>query len=103
MQVDDIITQSGLAAPQVAGMLTILEMKNIVRRVPGNAYIQGAVESSETLFRDLVDGETSGTTLCGNGSVALILKYFRPSMSRRSYGSAGAPPQQNPHPIAFSR
>ena len=40
MQVDDIITQSGLAAPQVAGMLTILEMKNIVRRVPGNAYVR---------------------------------------------------------------
>lgn len=40
MQVDEIIEKSGLPAPMVAGTLTILEMKNIVRRVPGNAYIR---------------------------------------------------------------
>lgn len=40
MQVDEIIEKSGLAAPMVSGTLTILEMKSIVRRVPGNAYVR---------------------------------------------------------------
>ena len=40
MPVDDIIERSGLTSPMVSGTLTILEMKNIVRRVPGNAYVR---------------------------------------------------------------
>jgi len=40
MQVDEIIEKTGLPAPMVSGTLTILEMKNIVRRVPGNAYVR---------------------------------------------------------------
>lgn len=40
MSVDEIIEKSGLPAPLVSGTLTILEMKSIVRRVPGNAYVR---------------------------------------------------------------
>ncbi len=40
MPVDEIIERSGLAAPMVSGTLTVLEMKNVVRRVPGNAYVR---------------------------------------------------------------
>ena len=40
MQIDEIIEKSGLAAPLVSGTLTILEMKSIVKRVPGNAYVR---------------------------------------------------------------
>ncbi|MGC8862283.1 MAG: DNA-processing protein DprA [Armatimonadota bacterium] len=40
LQIDDIIDQTGLPAPLVAGTLTILEMKNVARRVPGNAYVR---------------------------------------------------------------
>ena len=40
MQVDEIIEQCGLPAPMVSGTLTILEMKNVVKRVPGNAYVR---------------------------------------------------------------
>lgn len=40
MQVDDIILKSGLSVPLVSGTLTILEMKNLIRRVPGNAYVR---------------------------------------------------------------
>jgi DNA processing protein len=40
MQIDEIIEKSGLAAPLVAGTLTLLEMKSIVKRVPGNAYVR---------------------------------------------------------------
>ncbi len=40
MQVDEIIERTGLPAPLVAGTLTILEMKSIARRVPGNAYVR---------------------------------------------------------------
>ena len=40
IQVDEIIEKTGLPAPMVAGTLTILEMKNIARRVPGNAYVR---------------------------------------------------------------
>jgi DNA processing protein len=40
MQVDDIIIKCGLSAPLVSGTLTILEMKNLIRRVPGNAYVR---------------------------------------------------------------
>jgi DNA processing protein len=40
MPVDEIIERSGLTAPMVSGTLTMLEMKNVVRRVPGNAYVR---------------------------------------------------------------
>ncbi|MCE5323858.1 DNA-processing protein DprA [bacterium] len=40
MQVDEIIEKSSLSAPMVSGTLTVLEMKNLIRRVPGNAYIR---------------------------------------------------------------
>ena len=40
VQVDDIIDKCGLPAPMVAGTLTILEMKGVVKRVPGNAYVR---------------------------------------------------------------
>ncbi len=40
MQVDEIIERCGLPAPMVSGTLTILEMKNVVKRVPGNAYVR---------------------------------------------------------------
>ena len=40
MQVDEIIEKTGLPAPMVAGTLTVLEMKGIARRVPGNAYVR---------------------------------------------------------------
>ncbi len=38
--VDMIIEKSGIAAPMVSGTLTVLEMKNVVKRVPGNAYVR---------------------------------------------------------------
>lgn len=38
--VDEIIEKSGISAPMVSGTLTILEMKNVVKRVPGNAYVR---------------------------------------------------------------
>lgn len=40
MPVDEIIEKSGIAAPMVSGTLTILEMKRVVRRVPGNAFVR---------------------------------------------------------------
>lgn len=40
MQIDEIIARCGLSPQMVAGTLTILEMKNIVKRVPGNAYVR---------------------------------------------------------------
>lgn len=40
MPIDKIIEKTGLPAPMVSGTLTVLEMKNIVRRVPGNAYVR---------------------------------------------------------------
>ena len=39
-QVDGLIVESGLTAPQVTGMLTLLEMRGLVRRVPGNVSVQ---------------------------------------------------------------
>jgi len=38
--VDEIIERCGLPAPMVSGTLTILEMKSVVKRVPGNAYVR---------------------------------------------------------------
>lgn len=40
VQLDEIIEKTGMSAPMVSGTLTILEMKNVVRRVPGNAYVR---------------------------------------------------------------
>lgn len=40
VSVDTIIAKSGMSAPLVSVTLTMLEMKNIVRRVPGNAYVR---------------------------------------------------------------
>jgi DNA processing protein len=37
---DQIITESGLPAHEVAGHLTLLEMRGLVKRVPGNAYVR---------------------------------------------------------------
>ncbi|MBI2844536.1 MAG: DNA-protecting protein DprA [Armatimonadetes bacterium] len=38
--VDQIIHESEMSAPSVTGTLTLLEMKGIVKRVPGNAYVR---------------------------------------------------------------
>ena len=40
MPIDQIIMKSGLSAPMVSGTLTILEMKSVIKRVPGNAYVR---------------------------------------------------------------
>jgi DNA processing protein len=40
MPVDEIIDKAELPAPVVSGTLTILEMKGVVKRVPGNAYVR---------------------------------------------------------------
>lgn len=40
VQMDDIIAACELPAPMVAGTLTILEMKGVVKRLPGNAYVR---------------------------------------------------------------
>lgn len=38
--VDQLIVASGLTAPQVIGILTLLEMRGLCRRVPGNAFVR---------------------------------------------------------------
>lgn len=40
MPIDQIIEKTGISAPMVSGTLTILEMKNVIKRVPGNAYVR---------------------------------------------------------------
>ncbi len=40
VQMDEIINACALPAPMVSGTLTILEMKNFVKRVPGNAFVR---------------------------------------------------------------
>lgn len=40
MPMDEIIAASGLSASMVAGTMTVLEMKGVIRRVPGNAYVR---------------------------------------------------------------
>ncbi|MDO8585411.1 MAG: DNA-processing protein DprA [Armatimonadota bacterium] len=37
---DVVIRESGLAASEVIGLLTLLEMRGYVRRVPGNCYVR---------------------------------------------------------------
>lgn len=39
-QMDGLIGESGLTAPQVSGILTLLEMKGLARRMPGNAFVR---------------------------------------------------------------
>ena len=39
-QVEGMIHESRLSAPQVAGILTLLEMRGLARRVPGNAFVR---------------------------------------------------------------
>ena len=39
-QVEGMIGESGLAAPQVMGILTLLEMRGLAKRVPGNAFVR---------------------------------------------------------------
>ena len=39
-QTERMIQESGLTAPQVAGILTLLELRGLARRVPGNAFIR---------------------------------------------------------------
>ena len=39
-QTEGMIQESGLTAPQVAGILTLLELRGLARRVPGNAFIR---------------------------------------------------------------
>ncbi|MGI4791468.1 MAG: DNA-processing protein DprA [Janthinobacterium lividum] len=39
-QTEGMIQESGLTAPQVAGILTLLELRGLARRVPGNAFVR---------------------------------------------------------------
>jgi DNA processing protein len=36
--VDELVQRLGMAVPQLSGMLLLLEMKKVVRRLPGNRY-----------------------------------------------------------------
>lgn len=38
--VDSLISESGFTAPQVTAILTLLEMRGLARRVPGNAFVR---------------------------------------------------------------
>ena len=40
LPMDDLILETGLAAQAVSGALLMLEMKGVVRRLPGNAYVR---------------------------------------------------------------
>lgn len=35
---DELAREMGLAVPQLAGLLLMLEMRKVVRRLPGNRY-----------------------------------------------------------------
>jgi DNA processing protein len=39
-QVEGMIHESGLTAPQVSAVLTLLEMRGLAKRVPGNAFVR---------------------------------------------------------------
>jgi len=39
-QVEGMITESKLSAPQVTGILTLLELRGLAKRVPGNSFIR---------------------------------------------------------------
>ena len=38
--IDDVILESALPAGQVSSLLMTLELKGVVRRLPGNAYLR---------------------------------------------------------------
>ncbi len=40
VSIDAIIEKTGMPAPLVSSTLTILEMKNVIKRVPGNSYVR---------------------------------------------------------------
>ena len=39
-QVEGMITESKLSAPQVTGILTLLELRGLAKRVPGNSFVR---------------------------------------------------------------
>ncbi len=39
-QTEGMIYESGLSAPQVTGILTLLELRGLAKRVPGNAFVR---------------------------------------------------------------
>lgn len=39
-QTEGMIVESGLTAPQVSGILTLLELRGLAKRVPGNAFVR---------------------------------------------------------------
>ena len=39
-QIEGLIGESGLTPPQVMGILTLLEMRGLAKRVPGNAFVR---------------------------------------------------------------
>ncbi len=39
-QVEGMIAESGLTAAQVTGIMTLLEMRGLAKRVPGNAFVR---------------------------------------------------------------
>ena len=39
-QTEGMIHESGLSAPQVTGILTLLELRGLAKRVPGNAFVR---------------------------------------------------------------
>ena len=39
-QTESMIQESGLSAPQVTGILTLLELRGLAKRVPGNAFVR---------------------------------------------------------------
>ena len=39
-QTEGMIVESGLTAPQVTGILTLLELRGLAKRVPGNAFVR---------------------------------------------------------------
>ncbi len=40
--IDDLLEQSGLSAPEVQSALVTLELKRVVRRLPGNRFVRVA-------------------------------------------------------------
>ena len=38
--IDDLIEETGFATPQVSGGLLMLELKVLVRRLPGNVFVR---------------------------------------------------------------
>ena len=40
IHIDDVIARSGMPAPHVAGLLLSLELKNMIRQLPGQSYLR---------------------------------------------------------------